>query len=50
MTAEARLQANWQRFYDQTDAGLPHEERCRQARELRRAHMARMTLARWPRA
>lgn len=45
MTRAAREQANWQRYYDQTDPGLSHEERTRQAESLRREHMARMTLA-----
>jgi hypothetical protein len=45
MTAAARQQANWQRYYDQTDPALPEAERQRRARELRHAHMARMQLA-----
>jgi hypothetical protein len=46
MTEAARERSNWGRYYDQTDPGLPHEERVRRAGQLRDAHMARMRLAR----
>lgn len=45
MTEAARARANFGRYYDQTDPGLPHDERARRAEALRRLHMERMSLA-----
>lgn len=41
----AATEAQWNRFYNQTDPALSHEQRVRQAQQLRNAHMARMRLA-----
>jgi hypothetical protein len=45
MTVAARAKANWDRYYDQTDERLTHEERVEQAKALRTAHMCRMSMA-----
>jgi hypothetical protein len=42
MTEKARS-TFWQRFYDQTDPGLPEAERERQADAARRLHMTRLS-------